>query len=573
MGVFMIRRSIFCFLLMCFAGFSGFGQASAIRDYVGMISQGFHPDTISFLEDLKREHERAGNNNTARALENYIKGESGTGFVYRASNGRNYILTNFHVISLAHTLTVSFEKLDGEKTVYSDLTIVAADEEMDIALLAFAGGQNPFSQGLAFMNRAVQDGDDVYSAGFPGFGTTMLWQLGRGIVSNSFVRIPDPDDETKVFGPFIQHTAQIDPGNSGGPLLIQTPGVPTGFAVAGINTVRARYRQAANFAIPMDRVRSFLEASLRPPTAGDDLTRLNARLEAFVEGLGATKAVYPHIADYLSNACVGENVEFAWDELKEKATATTRRSIIEMFNRSPVDGMTHFVAWLIENNLRPRSGAISITTEAVVPAGDGKYTVTFNANGKTVDSEWVNEYGIWRIRTFGEFASGDKTMVEKKKQAAAEAEKLVTEPFLRLGLNMALVSDLGPSFGVDLRFFTSKYFGMGMQGIFGPDGFVEADFLIGFYIPIPAGPVAFTPFGEGSLGLMLTKNPDYNNWGGIGEPERLGTFGVSLKGGLMFTTVAVPGLYLQAAYQYNAFRDNRWKPPQGAFIIGLGYAF
>jgi serine protease Do len=551
--------------LIFLVSFTGFGQASAIRDYVGMITQGFHPDTISFLEDLKRDLERRGRNDAARALENYIKGESGTGFVYRAADGTNYIITNFHVISQAHTLTVAFETLDGERTLYSDLTIVAADEDMDIALLTFAGGQNPFTEGLAFLNRPVQDGDDVYSAGFPGLGTTMIWQLGRGIVSNSFVRLPDPDDDTKRLGPYIQHTAQVDPGNSGGPLLIRTPGVPTGFSVAGINTLTARYRQGANFSIPMNRVQSFLDKSLKPP-AEDDLTRLDARLASFIEGLGATKAVYLHIAEYLSNACTGENVEYAWDELKQKAPSTVGRSIIDVFNRSPVDGMTCFVAWLIENNLRSKTGDISITTESIVPADDGKYTVSFDVNGKTIDSEWVNEYGIWRIRTFGEFASGDKTMVEKKKKEMVVAERLVTEPTIRISAGVAFLADLGPAFGTDLKLFGSKFFGWGMQGFFGPENFVEIDVLLGLYIPIPAGSVAFTPFGEVSAGLMYRKNDDNN-----GSP--LMAHGISLKGGLMFTTTAVRGLYLQTAYQYNFHENDEWIPPQSAFMIGLGLSY
>jgi serine protease Do len=572
----MIRRSVFCFVLMCIAGFAGFGQASAIRDYVGMISQNFHPDTISFLDNLKRDLDKRGRGDAAKALENYIKGESGTGFVYRAADGKNYIITNFHVISQAQTLTVMFEKPDGERTLYSDLTIVAADEDMDIALLAFAGGHNPFRQGLAFLNRPVQDGDDVYSAGFPGFGTVMLWQLGRGIVSNSFVRIPDPEDDTKIFGPYIQHTAQVDPGNSGGPLLIQAPGVPTGFAVAGINTLSALRRQGANFSIPMNRVQTFLDTSLRP-SAEDSLTRLNARLDTFIEGLGATKTVYyPHIADYLSNACVGENVEYAWDELKEKASVTAGRDIVDVFNRSPVDGMTYFVAWLIEHNLRPRSGTISITKESVIPEDDGRYKVTFNVNNKSIDSEWVNEYGIWRIRTFGEFASGDKTMVEKKKKATDEAGRLVTDPTVRLGAGVALVTDLGTAFEIDVRVLSNKFFGGGMQGIIGPEGFAQFDILLGFYIPIQTGPVAFTPFGEAALGLMFSKNPNYepDAWSGSTADDILFTGGVSVKGGLMFTTVAVPGLYLQAAYQYNFHRSKDWKnPPRSAVIIGLGYSF
>jgi serine protease Do len=572
LGVFMIRRSVFCFVLMCVVGFAGFGQqAAAIRDYVGMISQVFDPEITAFLERLKVVRSRQNRTEAVREIERYLKGDSGTGFVYVAPGGTNYIITNYHVISQAATLTVTFEKPDGERTRFSGLTIVAADKEMDVALLTFAEGQKPFRQGLSFLNRAVQEGDDVYSAGFPGLGgVAMVWQLGRGIISNSSVRIPNPDDETDVFGPFIQHTAQIDPGNSGGPLLIQASGVPTGYAVAGINTLTVRFRQAANFAIPMNRVQSFVDRSLRPP-AEDDLTRLNAGLDAFIEGLGASKAVYPHIADYLSHACTGENVDYALSELEQKAPRTTQ---LDIYDRSFVDQMTYTVAWLIENNLRTKTGSMStVTKEEVTPSEDGRYKVTFNVNGKPVESEWVNEYGNWRIRTFGEYASGDKTMIEKKKKAEADAKRLVTEPSVRLGLGAALVSDLGTAVGIDLRVHGSKHFGAGFQGIFGPEKFVEIDVLLGFYFPLPAGPVAFTPFAEASAGMMFKQNMDYDERRDSILEKTWNAIGISVKGGLIFTTSAVPGLYLQGAYQYNLHRGEDWNPPKGAFIIGLGYAF
>jgi serine protease Do len=540
----MIRRSILCFVLMLIVGFSAFGQASAIRDYVGMISQVFHPDIVSFLERFRGELVKRNRTAAVRDLDRYIKGDSGTGFVYVAPGGTNYIITNYHVISQADTLTVTFEKPDGERTRYSGLTIVAADKDMDVALLAFAGGQNPFRQGMSFINRAVQEGDDVYSAGFPTLGgVAMVWQLGRGIVSNSSVRIPNPEDETDVFGPFIQHTAQIDPGNSGGPLLIQTTGVPTGYAVAGINTLVVRFRQAANFSIPMNRVQSFLDRSLRPP-AGDEMTRLNAGLDAFIEGLGGTKAVYPHIADYLSHACTGENVDYALSEVIEKAPRSVQDDI---FDGSYVDQMVYTVAWLIENNLRaPRTRAISITKGDVVQAADGRYKVTFNVNGKPVDSEWINEYGNWRIRTFGDFASGDKTMVEKKQKEAADAANLVTNPGLQLSAGFTQVFDRGAALGVDLV-IRKEYTGSGFSLYVAKD-FFQIDTIAGFYIPIKAGTVAFTPFAD--AGVVFQFKKAFDNDGMLGGLP-LFDLGLSFKPGLQFTTAAVPGLYFQFAYQYN----------------------
>jgi serine protease Do len=569
----MFRRLLFCLILMGIVAFSGFGQASAIRDYVGMISQTFHPDIVSYMEKFRRELDKRGYNDAAKSVDNFLKGDSGTGFVYVGSDGKNYILTNFHVISQAHTLSVTFEKTDGEKTKFSDLTIVAADEDMDIALLAFAGGQNPFKQGLAFLSRPLQEGDDVYSAGFPGLGTTMLWQLGRGMVSNISVRLPDNDNPDKMIGPFIQHTAQVDPGNSGGPLLVQTQGVPAGFAVVGINTLSARYRQAANFSIPLNRVQSFLDTSLKSQTA-DDLTRLNTRLDSFIEGLKAPKAVYSHIATYLANSCIGENAEFALDEMFAKAAPTVRDEIVRAFVRSPVDGMSYAVAWIIENSLRSKTGSISVTVNSITPAGSDRYTVSFNVNNTTIDSDWVNEYGIWRIRTFGDFAAGDKTLIDKRKKERSNAERLVTDPTLRFSAIFAYPFELGgPAAGLDIKLSFTKYFCMGAQAFFGVNNYLQFEGTAGFYVPIKiVGKAAISPFADFGFGMMYNPPKD-------GDLERLVKFdfGASVKGGLMFTTAAVPGLYLQAAYQRNFYTtgfglDGDALYPN-MFLVGVGYSF
>ena len=569
----MYRRIFFTVILMS-AALGCFAQTSALRDYVGMISQNFHPDIVEYLRGFERDLEKAGHGDVSKSIENYLKGDSGTGFVYVAPDGKNYILTNYHVISQAVSLSVTFEKQDGEKIKYSNLSIVAADEDMDVALLAFAGGQNPFKQGLAFLGRPLQEGDNVFSAGFPGLGTMMIWQLGAGIISNVSVRLPVDEESDKMRGPFIQHTAQVDPGNSGGPLLVQTAGVPTGYAVAGINTLSVRIiRQATNYSIPMNRVQSFLDASLKPK-AVDQRPLLDARVAAFVEGLDVPKAVYPHIALYLSNDCIGENAEFALTEMLQKAPRSVANNILR---NSPVNVMTHSVAWTIENTLRSRAGKITASVESVSASDDGGFTVAFKVNDKTIASHWINEYGIWRIKTFGDLASGDKTLIKKRAKESADSKRLRTEPDLQLSAGYAQLVDRGPAFGADLL-FRGSYSGWGMRTFAGSDSFFQLEAFGGVYIPIKlGGVVGITPFGNMGFGFQWKNKRDKTD-----DPDTGGLFnkfldiGASFQGGLQFTTAAIPGLYVQAAYQYNAYWsalvDERESDPHTLFF-SLGYSF
>jgi serine protease Do len=575
----MFRRIFFVFVLSFSAGVFCFGQTSgSLRDYVGLINQTFHPDIVSYLGEFRTEFDKRGNKDAAKSIDNYLKGGSGTGFVYVARNGSNYIITNHHVITQSYDISVTFEKADGTKIKYEGLEIIAADEDMDIALLSFPKGGKPFSTGLSFLSRPVNEGEDVYSAGFPGLGATTLWQFGKGMVSNARVEFPedDNDEKSRIMGPYIQHTAQIDPGNSGGPLLVAAQGVPTGYAVAGINTLSARFRQAANFSIPMSRVNEFLGSALGPKPA-DQRPRLDARLDTFIEGLSVNRAVYDHIADYLSNACTAENADYALTEMLRQSNRSVQNDVVRAFINSPVDGMSYAVAWTIENALRSKTGKISVSVDSVVPNDKNGFTVSFKVSDQIISSEWVNEYGIWRINSFGDFAAGDKTLIEKREQADKDAKRLRTDYTVHTVIGLGLPLDIGPTLGGELMFRFNGIYGSGARVFVHESEFFQIDFAVGPYIPIRLKKAALTPYVNFGVGIVETEVPPktdsplyYSNQGF--DNKEFG-FDFSIQGGLLFTTVAVPGLFLQAAYQYSFYTEDINSLNSNLIFFGLGYCF
>jgi serine protease Do len=572
----MFRRIVLAAVLIFSAGAFCFGQTESLRDYVGLINQTFHPDIVAYLGKFKADFERRGNGDAAKGIDNYLKGRSGTGFIYVAPDGANYIITNHHVITQSYGISVTFEKQDGGKVKYDGLKIIAADEDMDIALLVFPAGGAPFAKGLSFLDRPVTEGEDVYSAGFPAFGAVSLWQFGRGMVSNARVEFPEDDnDETsRIMGPYIQHTAQVDPGNSGGPLLVQVQGVPAGYAVAGINTLSARFRQATNFSIPIDRVNAFLNSALGPKPE-DERPLLEARVNSFIGGLGESRAVYEHIAKYLSNACIAENAEYALIETLRNANRTVQDGIIQAFVYSPVEGMGYAVAWTIENTLRAGSPRISIAVDRVAPNSKNGYTVTFTINNKTISSDWVNDYGIWRISAFGDFAAGNKTLIEEREQAEKDEKRLRTDYTVQFSAGLAYILETGPAFGADFKYRTG-FTGFGLKIYTAGKKFFQGDVTAGLYFPIRVKKLAFTPYGDLGLGLAVKEPaPRPPNQLGYYDPldEKDAGLDVSIKGGLMFTTTAVPGLFLQAAYQHNFYTGTIKGIKPGLFFFSVGYGF
>ncbi|MDR1143873.1 MAG: serine protease, partial [Spirochaetaceae bacterium] len=550
-----------------FAVFSApvFSQsAGALRDYVGLINQSYHPDIVAYFEKMKADLDKRGEADAVKAVDLFLKGDTGSGFVISDARGNFYIVTNHHVVAQAYSLSITFERQDGFKRKIDNLKIIADDEEQDLALLAFAPGDKP-AGALSFLSRSIQEGEDVYSAGFPGLGVTPLWQFGRGMVSNAIARFPKSIDDETMMGPFIQHTAQVDPGNSGGPLLVAQRNVPAGYAVAGVNTLSALWRQAANYAIPANTVQAFVGSALN---SRSDTWRaaLDERLSKFVEGLGANKAVYPHIAGFLSSACVGENAEYAISELFGRANRTVQQGFIEKCEDSVVGAMGYAVAWTIENSIRGQ-GAIRAALKDVSGGGE-EYTVVFTVNNKDFSSRWVREYGNWRIRTFGEVASGDKTLVEKKEKEKKTAENLRTDSDFNIEAGYAYLFEKGHALYASATFM--RYLGARFY-------FAGSDFW------------AFGIFGQ-IQGAITIKNialmpyvnigADFQHdkaWDDYKDQEYMAAgfpLAMAVQGGLKVTTAKVPGLYGGMGFQYNVFSMNdNPDPMKMALITMVGYSF
>ena len=120
-----------------------------------------------------------------------------------------YIVTCAHVISSSN-ITIKVQTLDG--TQY-DAKIVGMDKKTDIGLISIA---KTGLDAATFADSAeVEVGDTVYAIGNPG-GTEFFGSFTDGMVS----AIGRPVDSPVGYEVLtIQHTAAVNPGNSGGALL------------------------------------------------------------------------------------------------------------------------------------------------------------------------------------------------------------------------------------------------------------------------------------------------------------------------------------------------------------------
>ena len=141
------------------------------------------------------------------------------------------IVTNYHVIKDASSAIVklpdgAFYQVDG---------VVAFDKTRDLAIIK-AHGQNFRVVSLGNSDR-VQVGEEVVAIGSP---LSLESTVSSGIVSG----IRNIEDEG---GKFLQITAPISPGSSGGPLFNMAG------EVVGITTLYLKGGENLNFAIPDQR--------------------------------------------------------------------------------------------------------------------------------------------------------------------------------------------------------------------------------------------------------------------------------------------------------------------------------
>jgi len=169
----------------------------------------------------------------------------GSGFIIREDG---HIVTNAHIVQGETQLTVTvYKKVDGafEKKVYEKVKILAVNPFVDLALLQIDAAElGDTKLTKVYLGNAddVKVGNSVFAVGAPqGLERT----VSEGIVSTT-----NRENKGMVY---IQTTAQVNPGNSGGPLFDRKG------QVVGVVAWKLLFSEGLNFAIPIHYVQHFLD--------------------------------------------------------------------------------------------------------------------------------------------------------------------------------------------------------------------------------------------------------------------------------------------------------------------------
>ncbi len=188
-----------------------------------------------------------------------LEATSGTAF-FVTTDGK--ALTNAHVVNGCRQISVT---IDGRRNTAK---ILARDERNDLTLLATDLHPTPAANWLL----KVRQGEDIVVYGFP---LTGVLASGGNVTTGIITALAGLADDSR----YLQISAPVQPGNSGGPLLDRN-GAVVGVIVSKLNTlgvasVTGDISQNVNFAIKASVAAAFLDAQRVEHTESSEVGSLS----------------------------------------------------------------------------------------------------------------------------------------------------------------------------------------------------------------------------------------------------------------------------------------------------------
>ncbi len=196
---------------------------------------------------------------------------SGSGFLFAKNNHMGYIATNAHVIDGSKEVDITFNS--GEKGEYTTKgTVVAVNIKQDLAIVKVSSKNLPYCLPLQKNEKLLKKKMRLYAIGFP-FGKDLAdGPKKKPSVTISQGEITDllKNDDGILWD--IQFNADVNPGNSGGP-VVNSNGQVIAVVAKGIPGTQIE------FGIPASRLYEFALGSIK--SCSLDIKKIKSGLVKF----------------------------------------------------------------------------------------------------------------------------------------------------------------------------------------------------------------------------------------------------------------------------------------------------
>jgi serine protease Do len=336
--------------------------------------------------------ERAGDDSVASFFLGHSAGSYGSGFIVaRQASPRPmvFVVTNRHVVDLAERVSIVLES----GATYGDAEIIYVDRRYDLAVLAFPEARAvPVAYGFPLASEPVRDQQAVTATGFPALGGKPSYRTTKGYVSNERFELDDEGGETRRF---IQHTAPIGPGSSGGPLTTE------GGRLVGVNTLKILDSDSAYVAVPVaavaDAVRAAVELRSRRAQDGWRRRALNDACRALVAELGSDEPKPKRLEGAIASSMVGERGAESFSFV-----AGRDEELWELFRTDPVDAIRWSIVRRLWGEVRAGGGVRAarscegVGDEASALSGDA-VSMPIGLGDGVRRLSWRFEQGRWKV--------------------------------------------------------------------------------------------------------------------------------------------------------------------------------
>lgn len=321
-------------------------------------------------------------------------GASGSGFVLvkeregaAAKEPAVFVVTNRHVVVEGEAVELTMDdgaKLGGD--------VVYTDFRHDVAIVSFTGKKPPVSTGLSLSSKELGDLAPVLATGYPFLAGKPSFQISKGEVRNRMFERAFDEEEAKEA--YIQHSASIDPGSSGGPLLDENKDV------VGINTGLLPEKHDVFLALPVPvidtAVTRAMEIQENEKSAEWRVAGLQKACKELVAELASDKPRFRSFQQLVSNRLVSEEglPSLLIQDALLLPGATTA---------SPMDRMRTSVLMRLYLEASARGGVTSSACGDINPTDATEIVttpvvrMTLQLGDGPAELGWTFEQGRWRI--------------------------------------------------------------------------------------------------------------------------------------------------------------------------------